>query len=119
MSNKTMTERIQAISPRTDIPFAITKIGHVVLNCRDLERSVRFYTQILGFKISGFIAWLIWRGLYLLRVPTLSRKTRLFLEWNWAMFFPPDISHLGYRRTSRRAAAAAAPAVVPEISGKA
>jgi hypothetical protein len=28
--------------------------------------------------------------------------TRLFLEWNWAMFFPPDISHLGYRRTLRR-----------------
>ncbi len=74
--------------------------------------------EIFGFKISGFIAWLMWRGLYLLRVPTLSRKTRLFLEWNWAMFFPPDISHLGYRRTSRRAAAAA-PAVVPEISGKA
>jgi NADH dehydrogenase len=73
--------------------------------------------EIFGIKISGFIAWLMWRGLYLLRVPTLSRKTRLFLEWNWAMFFPPDISHLGYRRTSRRAAAAA-PAVVPEVSGK-
>ena len=44
----------------------------------------------------------MWRGLYLLRIPTLARKTRLFLEWNWAMFFPPDISHLGYRRTLRR-----------------
>lgn len=52
MSNKTITERIQAISPAQDIPFRITKIGHVVLNCRDLERSVKFYTQILGFKIS-------------------------------------------------------------------
>ena len=29
-------------------------------------------------------------------------QERLFLEWNWAMFFPPDISHLGYRRTLRR-----------------
>jgi NADH dehydrogenase len=59
--------------------------------------------EIFGFKLSGFVAWLMWRGLYLLRVPTFSRKTRLFLEWNWAMFFPPDISHLGYRRTQRRA----------------
>jgi NADH dehydrogenase len=59
--------------------------------------------ELFGIKISGFIAWLMWRGLYLLRVPTLSRKTRLFLEWNWAMFFPPDISHLGYRRSFRRA----------------
>lgn len=52
MSNKTITETIRAISPGKDIPFAITKIGHVVLNCRDLERSVKFYTQILGFKVS-------------------------------------------------------------------
>jgi catechol 2,3-dioxygenase-like lactoylglutathione lyase family enzyme len=52
VSSKTVTEKIQAIAPASNIPFAITKIGHVVLNCRDLERSVRFYTQILGFKIS-------------------------------------------------------------------
>jgi NADH dehydrogenase len=57
--------------------------------------------EILGFKVSGFIAWLMWRGLYLLRIPTLARKSRLFLEWNWAMFFPPDISHFGYRRSLR------------------
>jgi NADH:ubiquinone reductase (H+-translocating) len=71
--------------------------------------------EIFGIKLSGFIAWLMWRGVYLLRVPTFARKTRLFLEWNWAMFFPPDISHLGYRRTQRRApvlAAAAIPAIV-------
>jgi NADH dehydrogenase len=40
---------------------------------------------------------------YLLKIPTLSRKARLFLEWNWAMFFPPDIAHLGFRRTRRDA----------------
>jgi NADH dehydrogenase len=74
--------------------------------------------EIYGIKISGFIAWLMWRGLYLLRVPTFSRKSRLFLEWNWAMFFPPDISHLGYRRTFRRAAAATS-TNSPEVSAKA
>jgi NADH dehydrogenase len=58
--------------------------------------------EVMGLKISGFIAWLMWRGLYLLRIPTLARKSRLFLEWNWAMFFPPDISHFGYRRSQRR-----------------
>lgn len=52
MTTKTITERIQALPPATDIPFSITKIGHVVLNCRDLERSVKFYTENLGFKIS-------------------------------------------------------------------
>ena len=58
--------------------------------------------EIFGVNISGFVAWLMWRGLYLLRIPTLARKSRLFLEWNWAMFFPPDVAHLGYRRTQRR-----------------
>jgi NADH dehydrogenase len=57
--------------------------------------------EMFGIKLSGFIAWLLWRGVYLLKIPTFSRKSRLFLEWNWAMFFPPDISHLGYRRTRR------------------
>jgi NADH dehydrogenase len=58
--------------------------------------------EVLGIRLSGFVAWLMWRGLHLLRIPTLSRKARLFLEWNWAMFFPPDIAHFGYRRTQRR-----------------
>jgi NADH dehydrogenase len=71
--------------------------------------------EVFGLRISGFIAWLMWRGLYLLRVPTFARKSRLFLEWNWAMFFPPDISHLGYRRTQRKAAA---PAVAAEAEAK-
>jgi NADH dehydrogenase len=79
--------------------------------------------EIMGVKLSGFIAWLMWRGLYLLRIPTLARKTRLFLEWNWAMFFPPDISHLGYRRTQRRGpreltvAQTQAPATTPIPAG--
>ncbi|MBV8165444.1 MAG: VOC family protein [Alphaproteobacteria bacterium] len=34
------------------LPFKIGKIGHVVLNVSDLDRSVRFYTQVLGFEIS-------------------------------------------------------------------
>ena len=69
----------------------------------------RAVAEVYGLKLSGFIAWLMWRGLYLLRMPSFARKTRLFLEWNWAMFFPPDIAHLGFRRT-RSPSAASAPA---------
>ena len=32
--------------------FQLRKIGHVVLNCRDIERSIRFYTEVLGFELS-------------------------------------------------------------------
>src|SRR3989338_1366207 len=34
------------------MPFRITKLGPVVVQVSDLERSVNFYTQILGFKLS-------------------------------------------------------------------
>jgi len=58
--------------------------------------------EIYGVRFSGFFAWLMWRGIYLLKVPTIARKTRLFLEWTWAMLFPPDIAHLGYKRTQEK-----------------
>ena len=34
------------------LAFNITKIGHVVLEIRDLEPSVAFYTGALGFRVS-------------------------------------------------------------------
>jgi len=55
--------------------------------------------EIFGIRISGLIGFMIWCGVYLLKVPTLSRKIRLFLEWSWSMFFPPDIAHLGFKRS--------------------
>jgi NADH dehydrogenase len=61
--------------------------------------------EIFGLKVSGFIAWLLWRGVYLLKIPTFSRKVRLYLEWNWAMFFPPDVVHFNYRRSPRERSA--------------
>ena len=34
------------------LPFQLRKLGHVVLNVTDLERSVRFYTELLGLAVS-------------------------------------------------------------------
>ncbi len=31
--------------------MAITRLNHAVLYVRDLERSVRFYTEVLGFRV--------------------------------------------------------------------
>ena len=55
--------------------------------------------EVFGMRFSGLIGFMMWRGVYLLKVPTIARKVRLFLEWNWAMFFPPDIAHLGFKRS--------------------
>ena len=38
------------------MPIATSKLGHLVLRVRDLERSERFYTEVLGLKKAGGIA---------------------------------------------------------------
>ncbi|HEY1301880.1 MAG TPA: VOC family protein [Stellaceae bacterium] len=45
-------ERVRRYDRPQGLPFHIGKIGHVVLNVRDVERSTRFYTEVLGFRIS-------------------------------------------------------------------
>ena len=45
-------EQLRATTTPEQLPFRIQKIGHVVLRVSDLKRSVDFYTQVLGFRIS-------------------------------------------------------------------
>jgi catechol 2,3-dioxygenase-like lactoylglutathione lyase family enzyme len=45
-------DKIRQFGPPRGMPFRIGKIGHVVLNVADVERSARFYTEVLGFQIS-------------------------------------------------------------------
>ena len=45
-------DRVRALGRPDGHPFRIGKLGHVVLNVRDVERSARFYTEVLGFEIS-------------------------------------------------------------------
>ena len=46
-------EKIKAMAPPAGNPFRVQKIGHVVLNVVDLERSTAFYTGVLGFTDEG------------------------------------------------------------------
>ena len=39
-------------STATPSPIRIRKLGHVVIQVRDVERSARFYTEVLNFRIS-------------------------------------------------------------------
>jgi catechol 2,3-dioxygenase len=45
-------DRVKRLMRPHGLPFHIGKIGHVVLNVRDVAKSAEFYTQILGFQIS-------------------------------------------------------------------
>ncbi|NIP62352.1 MAG: FAD-dependent oxidoreductase [Nitrosopumilaceae archaeon] len=50
--------------------------------------------SVLGMNISGFWAWLLWRNIYLSKMPTLDKKVRVFLDWLIDLFFRRDISRL-------------------------
>jgi NADH dehydrogenase len=47
--------------------------------------------EIMGFRFSGFLAWLMWRSIYLSKLPTLEKQVRVGLDWLIDIFFPPDI----------------------------
>lgn len=49
---QSVVDHFKAYAPAPGLPFQLTKIGHVVLQVKDLDRAVAFYTQILGFKVS-------------------------------------------------------------------
>ena len=57
---------------------------------------------IYGVKLSGFIAWFLWRGIYLFKLPTFSRKLEVALSWACNIPFPPNIVEL---RLSKKQAA--------------
>ena len=40
---------------------------------------------------SGLLAWLLWRGIYLSKLPSLERKVRVMVDWVIELFFPRDI----------------------------
>lgn len=45
-------EELRSMAPPPGLPFAVAKLGHVVLKVRDLKRAVAFYTGVLGFRVS-------------------------------------------------------------------
>jgi NADH dehydrogenase len=49
--------------------------------------------QILGVNFSGFIAWFLWRTIYLSKLPRLEKKLRVALDWTLDLFFSKDLVH--------------------------
>jgi NADH dehydrogenase len=50
--------------------------------------------EILGIKISGVIAWFLWRGIYLMKLPNWSRRVKVASSWFLDTLLPPDLVQL-------------------------
>jgi len=57
--------------------------------------------EILGFKLSGFVAWFLWRSVYLEKLPGLSRKMRVAADWTLDLLYGRDITQLPLARGER------------------
>lgn len=47
--------------------------------------------RIFGVNFSGFIAWFLWRTIYLLKLPRFEKKVRVALDWTLDLVFSKDI----------------------------
>ena len=50
--------------------------------------------MIFGVKFSGFIAWWLWRSVYLLKLPRLAKKLQVVIAWTLDLFFGRDITQI-------------------------
>jgi NADH dehydrogenase len=66
---------------------ALCVVGHQTA-CA--EFSVPF-TRSKSVRFSGLLAWLMWRGIYLSKLPGMERKIRVLMDWMIELFFPRDI----------------------------
>jgi NADH:quinone reductase (non-electrogenic) len=55
--------------------------------------------EVFGMKLSGFLAWWLWRTIYLMKLPGLDRKIRVAVDWTLDLLLPADIVQLRTERS--------------------
>ncbi len=50
--------------------------------------------SVFGMNIRGSLAWFLWRNIYLSKIPTLSKRIRLVVDWTVDFVFDRDIARL-------------------------
>jgi NADH dehydrogenase len=57
--------------------------------------------KVFGLKFYGLFAWALWRGVYLMKLPTFRSKVRVAIDWMFEILFPRDITKMGVERTEQ------------------
>jgi len=55
--------------------------------------------EVLNFKVSGFLAWWLYRTYYLFQLPRLERKLKVVIDWTLELFFKRDIVRMDITRS--------------------
>ncbi len=93
---KTVAENIlAAIRGGTKRPFKHSTIGMLAATGRRTGVA-----NILGFNFSGFVAWFLWRTIYLSKLPRFEKKLRVALDWALDLLFAKDLVHFMMLRSA-------------------
>lgn len=55
--------------------------------------------EILGVKLSGFLAWWVWRTIYLMKMPGWGRRFKVASSWTLDLILPPELVELRFGRS--------------------
>jgi NADH dehydrogenase len=61
--------------------------------------------EMFGVRLSGFLAWFLWRSVYLFKLPSWPRRIKVGFNWAWDLLFPRDLVHPKTNVTERIARA--------------
>jgi NADH:ubiquinone reductase (H+-translocating) len=87
---RALAAQIEAdLTGRTRRPFSFKLLGEMV----PLSRRTAV-ADLMGLKLTGFPAWLLWKAIYMLKLPTLATRVRVVLDWTVELFFERDVSEL-------------------------
>jgi NADH:quinone reductase (non-electrogenic) len=89
-------------------PFAFRMIGQLAAIGRRTGVA-----NILGVNFSGFVAWWMWRTIYLTKLPRFERKVRVALDWTLDLLFTKDLVHCPTARATSVAVVAQSVAPLP------
>jgi len=87
---RALAQQIEAsLTGRPRQPFAFKLLGEMV----PLSRR-KAVADLNGLKLVGFPAWLMWKTVYMLKLPTWAARLRVVLDWTVELFFERDVSEL-------------------------
>jgi NADH dehydrogenase len=93
---KVLAVNLQAgIRGRTKKPFVFSMLGQLAAIGRRTGVA-----NILGLNFSGFLAWFLWRTIYLSKLPRLEKKVRVALNWTLDLLFTKDLVRFSTVRAS-------------------
>ena len=50
--------------------------------------------DVFGVKIRGFLAWVLWRAIYLFKMPGWGRRLKVAVSWALDLLLPPELVQL-------------------------